>query len=385
MTPDPLRVAVVGAGMGGLSAGIALRDAGFEADVYERAPEILPVGAGVCMWPNGAKALNALGVGRRIESHSPPISAVRYHSSTGERLSTIDLEPLTMSVGQRAYPLAREDLQAALLDRFGAERLHLGHECVGVEQRDGSATVQFANGRQAAADLVIGADGVRSVVRGFVNTAAELRYGYSTWLGMVPGELGLNPPDVFSFYVGDGRRLGILPVSGDRLYYFFDAPVAEDHAGSPEGDKATLRELFAGWAQPVQDLIDAIGEGLPRMPVHDLEPLPTYVNGRIALIGDAAHASTPTLGQGGALAMEDSLVLARCLLTCGVGVDDALARYDSERRHRAEPVVAAARHRCEVMCGFVPGDSERWYEELRTGAEDFIGTLTQVALAGPLR
>jgi FAD-dependent urate hydroxylase len=122
---------------------------------------------------------------------------------------------------------------------------------------------------------------------------------------------------------------------------------------------------------------------MPRTPVHDLEPLPSYVAGNVALVGDAAHASTPTLGQGGALAMEDSLVLARYLRTCGISVEDTLARYDVERRARAQPVVAAARRRSEVMCGVVPGEAEQWYRELRTGGEDFIATLTQVALAGP--
>ncbi|MEA2376841.1 MAG: FAD-dependent urate hydroxylase [Thermoleophilaceae bacterium] len=380
---EGLTAVVIGGAMGGLSAGIALREAGFEVDVYERAPEILPIGAGVCMWPNGAKALNALGVGRRIESQSPPLSAVHYYGADGERISSIDLEPLTHSVGQRAFPLARQDLQSTLLERFGSERLHLGHECVGVERNGSTVTARFAGGQEAGGDLLIGADGVRSVVRGSVQPDSELRYGYSTWLGMVPGALGVNPPDVFGMYVGDGKRVGMLPVSGDRIYFFFDAPVPEDYDPPRDGARALLGSLFAGWARPVLDLIDAVDDAMPRTPVHDLEPLPSYVAGNVALVGDAAHASTPTLGQGGALAMEDSLVLARYLRTCGISVEDTLARYDVERRARAQPVVAAARRRSEVMCGVVPGEAEQWYRELRTGGEDFIATLTQVALAGP--
>jgi FAD-dependent urate hydroxylase len=382
---EGLRAVVIGAGMGGLAAGIALRGAGFEVDVYERADEMLSVGAGVCMWPNGAKALNALGAGPRIAAQSPVLSAVRYFGENGEVLSTIELERLTMSVGQRAFPLAREDLQAALLERFGRERLHLGRECIRAEQNGATVVAHFADGSRASGDLLVGADGVRSVVRSIVEPSAQLRYGYSTWLGMVPGDPDLNPSDIFSFYVGDGRRVGMLPVSGERLYFFFDVPVPEDYVGDPAGARQTLRSLFPNWPRPVRGLIAMLDDNLPRLPVHDLLPLPTYVRGRVALVGDAAHASTPTLGQGGALAMEDALVLARYLLTCSVSVEDALERYDVERRGRAEPVVAAAWRRSEVMCGVVPGEAERWYGELRSGAEDFIGTLSTVALAGPLR
>jgi FAD-dependent urate hydroxylase len=379
-----LSVVVVGAGVGGLATAVALRRAGFEATVYERAPELLPIGAGVCMWPNGAKALNALGGERKAADLAPELTEVVYRDKTGVLISQMSVSSLVEAVGQRPYPLSRAHLHQVLLDQLGTDALVLGRECVAVEQENRVATAYFADGSSASGDIVVGADGVHSVARRHVAGEVAFRYMYSSWVGLVLADPRINPPGTFTFFLGDDQRVGILPVGGGQLYFFCDVPLAED-AG--DADSGALRRFFAGWDERVGMLIDSIEEtAVTRLPVGDIDPIASYVRGRVPLVGDAAHATTPTLGQGGALAMEDAIVLAHYLLTTSIGIEDALTRYDAERRPRAGAVQLAARRRTEVMLGHASAEEKQsWMASVAGGFADFLVTLEKVALEGPLR
>ena len=381
-----LKVIIVGAGIGGLASGILLRNAGFEVEIYERAPELRPLGAGICMWPNGAKAVNGLGLGPAMERVSPPLNAVHYRSKNGELLTEIPLGDLEAVSGTRSYPLARADLHLALLEELDATRVHLNRECVGVEQNASSATALFCDGTSATGDLIVGADGVKSVVREHVAGVRPLRYLYSSWLGIVPDDCGLSAADVFTFHLGYPQRTGVLPVSGHRMYYFFDAPVEENWTAAG-GPRAELSELFAGWARPLASLIGRLDdECVTRVTVNDVEPLGSYVRDRVALIGDAAHAIPPTLGQGGALAMEDAFVLTRYLLTTTVSIGDALRRYDSTRRQRVEPVVLASRARADSTVRGTADAAEQRDQMAHHASipESFVEALAMIANTGPL-
>ena len=156
---DGLRVIVVGAGMGGLTAALALRHAGFQFEVYDRVRELTPAGAGISLWPNGVKVLNRLGLGSALASIGGSMDHICYRAKAGEVLTHFSLEPLVQAVGQRPYPVARTDLQALLLGAVGASSVHLDATCVGVEQDEAGATALFADGRRATGDLVVGADG----------------------------------------------------------------------------------------------------------------------------------------------------------------------------------------------------------------------------------
>lgn len=381
----PLRgldVAIVGAGMGGLSAGIALRRMGASVTVFERAPELVAVGAGVCMWPNGALALRALDASRHIEDVSPEVRTVRYLSNEGEALCDVAIAPAVEAVGQRPYPLARSDLQMALLTSLGEDCLVLNTECVDVRTDGERPVVAFADGSNVAADLVIGADGIRSRVRERCLGVVPLRYAYCTWVGFVEDDPDLTPPGVFSFIVGESKRVGLLAVGAGRLYYFLDAPLRADEIDDRD-PLHRLRELFAGWPSQVGRLLDRIKPGsIQQTPVSDLAPLESFVNGRVVLLGDAAHATTPTLGQGGALAMEDSLVLAHYLGE--LGIEAGLAAYDAERTARTRIVVEAARRRTETMMGVDLDETDRYYRGLRVGESDrFVDQLIAAASSAP--
>lgn len=385
---DGLKIIVVGAGMGGLTAALALRHAGFEVEVYDRVRELTPAGAGISLWPNGVKVLNRLGLGSGIARVGGRMDHVSYRAKTGEELTRFSLEPLVQAVGQRPYPVARTELQALLLGAVGPSSVHLGATCVSVEQDERGATAVFADGRRATGDLVVGADGTHSVIRGLVlGTAIGRRHvGYVNWNGLVTASAELAPAATWVTYVGEHKRASSMPVGGGQLYFFFDVPLPRGAPADPEGVVAELRRHFSGWATPVQALISRLDpERTSRIEISDLDPLPRWVEGRVALLGDAAHSMPPDLGQGGCQAMEDAWVLANSLSTTNVSVADALRRYQLARQSRTTAIIERARKRADVTHGTHPDKTRQWYAEL--AAEDGKSILSAIAntvAGGPL-
>ena len=386
---ERLDVAVIGGGIGGLTAGIAMKRLGYGVRVYERAPEILPIGGGISLWPNGVKLLDWLGIGHLLEPHAGSMSTMRYVRSDGLALATLPLDRLTEACGRRPLPVTRTDLQASLIDAFGRESLHLGAECIGVETGpDDRPVARFADGGAVTGDVLIGADGIRSVVRDYVGDGAgSLRYaGNVNWNGLVTSDERLDADDCFTIYVGEARRVGTMPMGDGRLYYFFDAPLPAGAMTEREHWRSELQVLFGHWTAPVRALLDRVDpQTMVRVDVCDLDAPERTVRGRVALLGDAAHAATPTLGQGAAQAMEDCEILSRCLKTTSIGVEDALERYERDRRQRTHAILEASRARTDLMMGADPAATEAWYEELRTRRDGrFVDQLIETAVNGPL-
>ncbi|MCU0570271.1 MAG: FAD-dependent urate hydroxylase HpxO [Oculatellaceae cyanobacterium Prado106] len=383
-----LKVIVIGAGIGGLTAGVALSRAGFQVEVYDRTRELRPAGAGISLWSNGVKVLNSLGMGKAIAAIGGQMDRMQYRSLSGELLNDISLQPLINTVGQRPYPVARTDLQQILLDAFPGE-VALDHQCTGVEESGDRVTALFANGHRTTGDLVIAADGVRSILRSYVlGQVVEPQYGgYVNWNGLVPVSPQLAPPDTWMIYVGEHKRASLMPVAGDRFYFFFDVPLAKGSSMPPEKIQAELTEHFAGWADPVQQLIQQIDpEKTNRLEIHDVGPIDRMIRGRVALLGDSAHATCPDLGQGGCQAMEDVYLLTHFLLTTNVSVPDALQRYEANRKERTRAIVQKARSRAEQIHGKDPDLTQAWYEQLRTEKpEEVTGAIAKTILGGPLR
>lgn len=385
---ENLKAIVIGAGMGGLTTGLALRQAGFSVEIYDRVSELRPAGAAISLWSNGVKVLNRLGLGKAIASIGGPMERMVYYSHTGELLTDFSLSPLIEQVGQRPYPVSRTDLQTMLLQAFGPDQVQLNAKCVAVEQDSTSATAIFENGHRATGDLVIGADGTHSAIRQYVvGHPVERRYvGYVNWNGLVPASNDLAPKTSWTLYVGEGKRASLMPIADDRFYFFLDVPLPKGMASTPETYREELSSHFKGWADPVQTLIQRLDTNTTnRVEIHDIEPLQTLVKGRVALLGDAAHGTAPDLGQGGCQAMEDAWVLANYLITTNLSVTDALLRYQAARKERVADIILRARKRADMTHGKDMEKTQHWYQELKQ--EDGTGIMAAIAktiLAGPL-
>ena len=343
------RIAVAGAGIGGLTAAIALRQAGFEVLVIERAEELREIGAGLLLAANAQKALGKLGLAEEVGSLGTPASAAEVRSWRGEVLASILAGELEKRVGAASAAVHRADLQVLLLREVGEGPLRLGSEVAGFEQDEGGVTVLFVDGSEERADLLVGADGLRSRIRTALFGPEEPRYaGYTAWRAVAEPERELLPWGSGFESWGWGRRFGCAHIGLGRVYWFATRNAPEGRKDGPSGSiigaKATLLEYFGGWHHPVYELIEATAEdAIRRDDLYDREPLAgCWGEGRITLLGDAAHPMTPNLGQGACQAIEDAVVLARCLDEGGATAE-ALRLYEGLRSERAAMVVLRSR------------------------------------------
>ena len=324
---------VVGGGIAGLSAAIALRKAGHETVVLEQAPRVDPVGAGITLFANGMKALDRLGIGEPVAARGATATGSAILTSKGRELTRVPSDLLEGTIA-----LHRADLQAELAAASGDVRL--GAEVTAVE-RDGDGVVaRSTDGREERGDLLVGADGLSSVVRRAI-ADVPLRYaGYTAWRGVssVPLEAGRLTESW-----GVGERFGLVDIGHGRTYWFATKNAPEGESDEAGGRKAEVMRRFSGWHEPIAAVVEAADEGaILRNDVYYLDPLARWSDGRIVLVGDAAHATTPGVGQGAAQAIEDAVVLADRL----AGSDDlssALAQYEAIRRPRADAVLRLSR------------------------------------------
>ena len=331
---------IIGGGIGGLTTAIALRRKGLEAAVYERAPDIREVGAGLTLWANAVKALGKLGLADAVKAAGAPGMGGSIRTSKGDVLSSLTSEELERRYGAANLGIHRADLQRILLDRLGEDVVHLGATCSGFSQDEDGVTVRFEDGRAARGDVLIGADGIHSTVREGLFGKEKPRYsGYTAWRGVV------NVPDAsqranaaFETW-GCGQRFGHVTIGQGRVYWFAVRNTRPGETDAPQGRQAEVRRLFADWHAPIPALIEATDEAaILRNDIYDREPLKRWTEGRVTLLGDAAHAMTPNLGQGACQAIEDAVVLANRLAERD-GAAQALLAYEMARIQRANLIV----------------------------------------------
>ncbi|MFI2434310.1 FAD-dependent oxidoreductase [Streptomyces sp. NPDC018693] len=332
-------VIIVGGGIGGLAAAVALHRRGWRVEVLERAPEFGEIGAGISLWPNALRALEVLGLAGAVRAVGAVEAAGGVRDRRGRWLSRTDNAELARRFGHPLVVLHRADLLRVLAEALPGSSLRSGCEVSAVREDVGGRAVVEHRGGESRAEVVVGADGLRSAVRrGLWSGAAGPRYaGYTAWR-MVTEPLA-GPPAEGAAVWGRGERFGYTALPGGRMYCFGTASVPAGSAAASSADEyAELLRRFGGWPDPVPGLLAAVPSGaVLRHDLYDLPPLSSFVRGRVALLGDAAHAMTPNLGQGACQALEDAVTLAHCL-DGTPDVPAALASYDLLRRRRTQAV-----------------------------------------------
>jgi 2-polyprenyl-6-methoxyphenol hydroxylase-like FAD-dependent oxidoreductase len=324
-------VGIVGGGIGGIAAALALRRVGIEAVVYEKASHLQEVGAGMMLWPNATRVLQELGLLEEVVAHSGLNTHFLVRAKSGRILMNIALGKFEVP----AVCIRRADLLAILRRALPTESVRLDCELKHLQQLGSKVRLQFKTGFAAEHDAVIGADGIRSRVRTELFGASEPIYrGYTVWRGLAPYHGNAIAPACNSETWGSGQRFGILNTGHGRFTWYATANVPADHIDAPAGRKSELLKMFAGWHRPILDLLDATEtNGILKNGARDCPPLPRWGSGLVTLLGDAAHPCTPNLGQGGCMALEDAIVLAKCVQR-EPRVRMALRRYESLRLHR---------------------------------------------------
>ncbi len=329
-----MNIGIIGGGIGGVATAVALHRAGIEATVYERAAELREVGAGMMLWPNATRVLKELGLLEKVAALSGPNRHFLVRSRTGRTLLDIRLGHFDVP----ALCTRRSDLLDALISALPEQRLRLGHDFQYFAEHKSSVAIHFSSGNTHEHDFLIGADGIRSKVRTQLFGIREPIFrGYTVWRGLAR-LAGAVSKGFNSETWGRGKRFGILGTGDDRFTWYATANTDPDHVDSHEDRQRELLRMFEGWHEPVERLIAGTNAGaILKNGAYDLPPLERWGQGRVMLLGDAAHPCTPNLGLGGCMALEDALVLAKSL--CREATPElALRRYESLRRDRTSHV-----------------------------------------------
>jgi salicylate hydroxylase len=354
--PRTPKVAIVGAGIGGLTAALAMHRRGIEVEVFEQSAQIAEIGAGVSLSPNAIKAFRALGLDGEI-------AAIGFESDhqvvrdghTGDVLSKVFRKGVYQKeFGAPYLSVHRADLVEVLRRQLPGTAIRLGARCTGVETGSTGARAQFAGGAQADADLVVGADGIRSVVRQSLFGQDTPRFtGSICWRGLVP--LDAFPPGLIStdltLYMGPRSHVIHFMVRRGTLVNFVahvETASWTQESWTQECERSEVMETFAGWHEPLLRLLGS-SDRYYKWALYDRDPLERWSKGRVTLLGDAAHAMLPHIGQGACMAIEDGYVLADVVAAQPERLDDALAHYERLRQPRTRRAVLEARARGKEM------------------------------------
>ena len=344
-----MNIGILGGGIGGLSVAIALKQKGFDVEVYERHSQPTEIGAGIVCWPNASFVLEQLGVLHQVAKVSGLLGSMDRFSSKGEPLGSLDIVKLNELMSYPSYSIIRKDLMRILTQRALELNItiHYQHNITSlVKNENDKVTVKFSNNKQIEPDVIVGADGrMNSFARHYVNGQNTPIYqGFINWIGVFESDVKLFTKLSVADYWGVGERFGIVPVSKTKAYWA--AGITSQNIGNnvPELYHSELTSRFSGWPDPITKIIaETPLSTMKKIYVHDHDNINTWHKDNVILLGDAAHSALPTSGQGACQALEDAWHFANCLTEYTDNLSNTFHQYTHLRLQKTSAITMGGR------------------------------------------
>jgi 2-polyprenyl-6-methoxyphenol hydroxylase-like FAD-dependent oxidoreductase len=333
------RVVVAGAGLAGLVAATALRHAGLQATVLERIPEMGPVGAIIGVTHRAATALEGMGRSDLVESACIPVRGIEYFSWQGKPLTRMPIAEAAAELGTRTFVAMRADIQLGLYNALEPGVVQLASEVTGFTDAEDGVTVKTADGREERGSALLGADGIHSAVRAQLRGDQPRYTGYMAWRGVAQLDSVPLPPGEANQLLGRGRTCGAFGLTNGRMYWFVTSLMPSGGSDSPAGRKADVLKAFSGGPEFIRTAIEATDEStILRNDVWDRPAVESWGAGRVTILGDSAHATSPATGEGGTHAILDAAGVTAALIGVADRLDDASAVDGALRSYEAESI-----------------------------------------------
>ncbi len=335
-----MKIAIIGAGIGGLTLAVALQKKGYDVVVYEQAPEFHPLGAGLALAANAIKAFTAIGIADDVIASGCVLKKFRVKDMLGRILSEADSEKISARYGINNFTIHRADLHHVLISKLKVDTVQLNHGVSDFQQHDNGVEITFWDNRKVKVDCLIACDGIHSVIRKKLIPTSVPRYaGYTCWRGVINDPPGTFNPESASETWGSRGRFGIVPLSNNRVYWFACINADENDPLMKSFDTDDLLYFFQDFHSPIPEIIMRTPtELLIHNDIFDLKPINKFSFNRVVLMGDAAHATTPNLGQGAGMAIEDAVVLANCI-EHEKDIQQAFINFENKRIKRTTHIV----------------------------------------------
>lgn len=360
-----MKIVIIGAGIAGLTLGLACQRAGMDVKIFDKANELRTIGGGLLLWPHGLRFLDELDLSACLRSAWMSVRRINIISHRGEKIYGDANADLYQLMNGEILPIDRSHLQQLLVSQLNDNTLVLGKTCIGIVNHADTAQADFADGTTESADLIIGADGVRSAVRAVLFPEATLSYtGFCWWGGMVDHQVVPHFPfDEVQYVLGQGKICSIWPTHGKRFMWYLPVKLPLESFAYEDAGHQLAQQICQGWNEDVSRIVAAPQQAQRfHVPIEELPPLQHYSVGHTVLIGDAALAFGPLLGQGANKAIEDAYLLAKLLTKTNGSLPEKLCRYETLRRVRHQRFFDLERLSTEALIHDTP-EALQFFEE----------------------